>query len=53
VSWIWFIGLALTGRTVGKIDTSGYFQNLINKGSAIIIWLIALYLVFIIFDGNF
>jgi L-lysine exporter family protein LysE/ArgO len=44
VSWIWFIGLALTGRTVGKIDTTGYFHNLINKGSAIIIWLIALYL---------
>lgn len=44
VSWIWFIGLALAGRIVGKVNASGYIQQLINKGSAIIIWLIALYL---------
>jgi L-lysine exporter family protein LysE/ArgO len=53
VSWIWFIGLALTGRTIGKIDTSGNVQKLINKGSAIIIWLIALYVIFIMLEGNF
>lgn len=52
VSWIWFIGLALTGRIIGKLDTSGYVQNLINRGSAIIIWLIAMYLVFIMLDAT-
>ncbi|PEJ59193.1 lysine transporter LysE [Bacillus sp. AFS002410] len=44
VSWIWFISLAIAGRTVGKIDQSGKFMIIINKISAIIIWCIALYL---------
>jgi L-lysine exporter family protein LysE/ArgO len=52
VSWIWFIGLAITGRFVGKIDTSGKMQNLVNKVSAIIIWFISIYLIFITF-GDF
>jgi L-lysine exporter family protein LysE/ArgO len=49
VSWIWFLGLALTGRLVGKIDTAGNVQNLINKVSALIIWFIAIYLFFVTF----
>jgi L-lysine exporter family protein LysE/ArgO len=49
VSWIWFLGLALTGRLVGKIDTAGKVQNLINKVSALIIWFIAIYLFFVTF----
>ncbi|MFB7141409.1 LysE/ArgO family amino acid transporter [Gottfriedia sp. NPDC056225] len=44
VSWIWFISLAIAGRTVGKIDQSGKFMIIINKISAIIIWCIAIYL---------
>ncbi|PEL14410.1 LysE/ArgO family amino acid transporter [Bacillus sp. AFS017336] len=44
VSWIWFISLAIAGRTVGKIDHSGKFMIIINKISAIIIWCIAIYL---------
>ncbi|WNB93961.1 LysE/ArgO family amino acid transporter [Bacillus sp. NEB1478] len=44
VSWFWFIGLAITGRLVGTLDSSGRIQMYINKGSAIMIWGIALYL---------
>lgn len=49
VSWIWFIGLALAGRTIGKIDTTGTILSLINKVSAILIWSIAIYLAFAAF----
>lgn len=49
VSWIWFISLALAGRTIGKIDTTGTILSLINKVSAILIWSIAIYLAFATF----
>lgn len=49
VSWLWFIGLALAGRTIGRIDSGGTLLYVINKGSAIIIWCIAIYLATIIF----
>lgn len=49
VSWLWFIGLALAGRTIGRIDSGGTILNVINKVSAIIIWCIAIYLATIIF----
>lgn len=45
VSWIWFISMAAAGRLIGKIDTTGRIQSNINKLSAIIIWLIAVYLI--------
>lgn len=41
VSWIWFIGLAIAGKTVGKIDTSGRLLILLNKISSIIILVVA------------
>jgi L-lysine exporter family protein LysE/ArgO len=44
VSWIWFLSLAIAGRTAGKLDQSGKFMLIINKISAIIIWCIAIYL---------
>lgn len=44
VSWIWFLSLAIAGRTVGKLDQSSKFMLIINKISAIIIWCIAFYL---------
>lgn len=37
VSWIWFLSLAIAGRTAGKLDQSGKFMLIINKISAIII----------------
>lgn len=44
ISWIWFFGLALTGRLIGKIDHTGKWIGYLNKISAILIWIIALYL---------
>ena len=44
VSWIWFFGLAMTGRKVRKIDKNGRFLQKINQFSALIIWGMALYL---------
>lgn len=44
VSWIWFFSLAITGRSVGKIDKNGTFLKRLNQISAIIIWVMAGYL---------
>ncbi|GAX89182.1 LysE/ArgO family amino acid transporter [Effusibacillus lacus] len=46
VSWVWFTGLALTGRIAGKLDKSGRFMFILNKVSAIIIWGAAGYILF-------
>lgn len=44
VSWIWFFGLALGGKLVGHLDSSGKVLGMINKISALIIWGVAGYL---------
>lgn len=44
VSWIWFLSLAIVGSKIGQIDGNGKFLNSLNKISAIIIWLMALYM---------
>lgn len=44
VSWIWFLGLAIVGRIVGSLDSKGTFIKIINKVSAIIIWIVAVYI---------
>lgn len=41
VSWLWFICLALIGKIVGRIDTSGKFILILNKISSIIILVVA------------
>lgn len=46
VSWLWFFGLSIAGRVVGKLDQSGRFLLLLNKLSALIMWGTAIYLVF-------
>lgn len=46
VSWIWFIGLSLAGRIIGKFDKSGKMLLILNKISALIMWAAAVYLVF-------
>ncbi|MFJ7727672.1 LysE/ArgO family amino acid transporter [Neobacillus sp. NPDC097160] len=46
VSWMWFFGLSLVGRFVGKLDQSGKFLLVLNKLSALIMWGTALYLLF-------
>jgi len=46
VSWMWFFGLSLTGRLIGKLDQTGRFILYLNKISALIMWGTALYLIF-------
>ena len=44
VSWIWFLSLAICGRKIGQINGNGKFLNYLNKISAVIIWVMALYM---------
>jgi L-lysine exporter family protein LysE/ArgO len=46
VSWLWFFGLSIIGRLIGKLDQSGRFILLLNKISALIMWGTAIYLLF-------
>ena len=41
VSWLWFIFLAIAGRTVGHFDKSGRLLLILNKVSSIIIIIVA------------
>jgi len=50
VSWIWFFGLAVAGKSVGRIDSSGKIMLIINKLSAIIIWVVAAYIAYKLFQ---
>lgn len=44
VSWMWFISLAIFGKKIGQINGSGNFLKRINQISAIIIWVMAIYM---------
>lgn len=44
VSWLWFFSLAIIGKVVGHFDTNGIFITYINKISAIMIWMVAIYI---------
>jgi L-lysine exporter family protein LysE/ArgO len=44
VSWSWFIFLAIFGRVIQNIDKSGKYLYFINKLAAIIVWIIAFYM---------
>ncbi|SDJ33574.1 LysE/ArgO family amino acid transporter [Natribacillus halophilus] len=46
VSWVSFIGLAMIGKTIRTIDKEGKIVVLINKISAVIIWGVAIFLVY-------
>ncbi len=46
VSWIWFFGLSIIGRVVGKLHQTGQFISRLNKISAVIMWGTAVYLAF-------
>ncbi|GER66974.1 hypothetical protein BpJC7_09310 [Weizmannia acidilactici] len=41
VSWIWFFSLAVAGRVMGSLDTTGKCLVRINKISALVIWGVA------------
>lgn len=49
VSWMWFFGLSIVGRIVGRMDQSGRMLTALNKISAIIMWGTAVYLISSIF----
>ncbi|WP_438313463.1 LysE/ArgO family amino acid transporter [Sporosarcina sp. FA9] len=44
VSWLWFLGLAISGRYFGKLDSSGKRMGLLNKVSALVVWGVAVYM---------
>lgn len=44
VSWIWFISLALAGKFLKRIDSTGRTIVLLNKFSGLIIWGVAFYM---------
>lgn len=41
VSWIWFFGLALTGRLIQRLEKSGLILLRMQQGSAIMMWFTA------------
>lgn len=45
VSWVWFLALALAGRWLGSVIALGNFRRILNRVSALIIWLSAVYLI--------
>ncbi|MCO7176546.1 LysE/ArgO family amino acid transporter [Sporolactobacillus kofuensis] len=45
VSWIWFFSLAYVGYLTGRVSTGNRYIFWVNKLSALMIWGIALYLV--------
>lgn len=44
VSWLWFFALAVAGRLMGNVDSTGKLLGFIGKLSAVFIWGAALYL---------
>lgn len=44
VSWCWFFGLAITGHTLHSMTKSNTWLVILNKISAIIIWIVAVYI---------
>ena len=46
VSASWFFTLSILGHFLHKLDTAGTWIRLINKGSALIIWGIAIYIAY-------
>ncbi|PGA99692.1 LysE/ArgO family amino acid transporter [Bacillus toyonensis] len=44
ISWIWFISLALAGKFLKRLDSTGKAIVLLNKFSGLVIWGVALYM---------
>ena len=44
VSWLWFFFLAIIGRKIGQIDRNGILLKRMNQVSALIIWVMAIYM---------
>jgi L-lysine exporter family protein LysE/ArgO len=43
-SWLWFVMLAAAGRLVGKADQVGNIRKILNRVSAVVMWVSAAYL---------
>ncbi len=52
ISWIWFFSLALVGSRLGKIGNSDKLLKRLNQVSAIIIWVMAVYMGYQIVDAD-
>ena len=50
VSWMWFFGLSMAANMAGKIVLSRSPLFVLNRVSAVIMWLSAVYLAYIIFS---
>ncbi|MUK88025.1 amino acid transporter [Ornithinibacillus sp. L9] len=44
VSWMWFFALAVVGKKIGQLDISGRFLTRLNQVSAIIVWVMAIFM---------
>ena len=44
VSWLWFFSLAYAGQRLRKLDNADKIMNLLNKVSAVSMWVCAIYL---------
>ena len=44
VSWLWFFSLAYGGQRLRKLDNADKIMKLLNKVSAVIMWVCAIYL---------
>ncbi len=49
VSWVWFFSIAFMGHKIREFDKAGFLIKNINRVSAIIIWLVAIYIAIKIF----
>jgi L-lysine exporter family protein LysE/ArgO len=52
VSWCWFLALTIAGRILKQLDGTGRMLVIINKCSAIFVWLTAVWLLLDIIDWN-
>ncbi|TXC90578.1 amino acid transporter [Metabacillus litoralis] len=52
ISWLWFLGLAIAGRKIGQLDTNGKYLRYMNQFSAIIIWVMAFYIISQLFQKH-
>lgn len=51
VSCIWFFGLCMAGRMAGRLDPSGKLLRGLNMASAVIMWLVAVYMAKLMFTA--
>lgn len=43
-SWIWFFALSLAGRIVGRVSRSGVLLRRMNQVSAVVVWVMAIFM---------